>query len=67
MKNTGLLLQSSFSLNRAALTAMSETARYTKSVSPDLGLTRTGSSARYCLITLLIPSDPVDPLEGGEE
>ena len=51
-KNTGLCLASAFSLNRAALIATSETAKYTKSVSPTLGLTRTGGSARYCLIAI---------------
>ena len=45
-KNTDLCLPSVFSLNRAALTATSETARYKKSVSLALGLARTGGSAR---------------------
>ena len=51
-KNTGLCLPSAFSLNRAALTATSETARYTKNVSSASGLARTGGSARYCLIAI---------------
>ena len=50
MKNTGLCFLFSASLNRAALTETSETAKYTKSVSPALGLARTRGSARYCLI-----------------
>ena len=52
MQNTSLCLPSAFSLNRAALTATSKTARYTKSVSQDLGLTRIGGLARYCLIAI---------------
>ena len=52
MKNTGLCLPFSFSLNRVALTTTSETARYTKSVSPASGLARTEGSARYCLIAI---------------
>ena len=52
MKNTGLYLPSVFSLNRATLTATSETARYTKSVSPASGLARPGGSARYYLIAI---------------
>ena len=51
-KNTGLCLPSTFSLNRAALTTTSKTAKYTKSVSPALGLVRTGGSARYYLIAI---------------
>ena len=51
-KNTGLCLPSVFSLNRATLTTTSETARYTKSVSSDSGLARTGGSARYFLISI---------------
>ena len=51
-KNTGLCLPSLFSLNKVAFTATSETARYTKSVLLALGLTRTGGSARYCLIVI---------------
>ena len=53
-KNTGLYLPSAFSLNRAALTATSETARYTKSVLPALGLARTRGSTRYCLIAIKV-------------
>ena len=49
-KNTGLFLQSSFSLNRATLTTTFETAKYMKSVSSASGLARTRGSARYCLI-----------------
>ena len=52
MKNTSLFFLFSFSLNRAALTEIFETAKYTKSVSPASGLTRTGGSARYCLIAV---------------
>ena len=52
-KNTGLCLLFVFSLNRAALTVTSETVRYTKSVSPALGLARTGGSSKYFLITSL--------------
>ena len=51
-KNTGLCLPSSFSLNRAALTATSETDKYTKSVLPAPRLARTGGFARYCLIAI---------------
>ena len=51
-KNTGFYLASSLSLNRATLTAISETAKYMKSVSPVSGLARTGGSARYCLIAI---------------
>ena len=39
-----------FSLNRAALTTTSETAKYTKSVSPASELARIGGLAKYCLI-----------------
>ena len=39
-----------FSLNRVALTATYETAKYTKSVSPESGLARIGGLAKYCLI-----------------
>ena len=39
-----------FSLNRAALTATSETAKYTKSVSPVSRLVRIGSLAKYYLM-----------------
>ena len=51
-KNTGLFFLFSSSLNRAALTETSETAKYTKSVSPASELARTGGSARYCLIAV---------------
>ena len=51
-KNTGLYLLFSSSLNRAALTETSETARCTKSVSPTSGLARTGGFARYYLIVV---------------
>ena len=51
-KNTGLCFLFSSSLNKAALIETSETARYTKSVSPDSGLTRTGGFVRYCLIAV---------------
>ena len=50
MKNIGLCFPSSLSLNGAILTAMSETAKYTKSVSPVSGLARIGGSTKYCLI-----------------
>ena len=36
----------------AALTETSETAKYTKSVSPSSGLARSGGYARYCLIAM---------------
>ena len=52
MKNTGLCFLFSSSLNRAALTETSKTAKYTKSVSPASGLARTGGSSRYYLITV---------------
>ena len=55
-KNTGLCLPSSFSLNRAALTATSKTAKYTKSVSPASALARTGGSAKYYLIAIKVLS-----------
>ena len=45
-KNTGLWFLSSHSLNRMALTATSETAKYMKRVSPASGLASTGGSAR---------------------
>ena len=51
-KNIGLCVLFSSSLNRAALTKTSETARYKKSVSSASGLARTGGSARYCLIVV---------------
>ena len=51
-KNTGLCFLFSYSLNRATLTKTSETARYTKSVSPTSRLARIGGSARYCLIAV---------------
>ena len=38
------------SLNRAALTATSETVEYKKSVSPVSGLVRIGDFAKYCLM-----------------
>ena len=49
-KNTGLLFLFLSSLNRAALTETSKTAKHTKSVSPTSGLVTTRGSARYCLI-----------------
>ena len=51
-KNTDLRLPSAFSLNRAALTAISDTTRYTKSVFSASGLARTGGSARYYVISI---------------
>ena len=51
-KNTGFYLASLLSLNRAALTATSDTAKYTKSVSSDLGLASIGGSAKYRLIAI---------------
>ena len=39
-----------FSLNRAALFATSETAKYMKSVSPMFGLAKIGGFAKYCLM-----------------
>ena len=51
-KNTGHYFLFSSSFNRAAITETSETAKYTKRVSPASGLARTGGSARYCLIAL---------------
>ena len=51
-KNTGLYFLFSSSLNRATLTETSEIAKYTKSVSPASGLTRTEGSTRYCLIVV---------------
>ena len=51
-KNIGLCFQFSSSLNKAALIETSETAKYTKSVSPASGLSRTRGSARYCLIAV---------------
>ena len=51
-KNTGLCFLFSSSLNRASLIETSETAKYTKSVSPTLRLARIGGSARYCLIAM---------------
>ena len=50
MKNNGLCLLFSYSLNRAALNETFGTSKYTKSVSLASGLTRTGGSARYYLI-----------------
>ena len=49
-KNTSLCFLLSSSLNRAALTETSETAKYTKSVSRTSGLAKTRGSARYYLI-----------------
>ena len=49
-KNIGLWLLSSKSLNKAALTATSETVKYRKSVSPASGLASIRVSARLCLI-----------------
>ena len=51
-KNNGLFFLFSSSLNRAILTKKSETARYTKGVSPASRLARNGGSVRYCLITV---------------
>ena len=51
-KNTSLCFLLSSLLNKAALTETSETAKYTKSVSPTSGLARTGGSTRYCLIAV---------------
>ena len=51
-KNTGLCFLFSYSLNRAALTETFETAKYTKGVSPALGLARTRGSVIYCLIVV---------------
>ena len=51
-KNTGLYFLFSSSLNKAALTETSKTAKYTKSVSSALGLVRTGGYTRYCLIAV---------------
>ena len=51
-KNTVLCFLFSSSLNMAVLTETSETAKYTKSVSPASGLARTGDSARYRLIAV---------------
>ena len=51
-KNNGLYFLFSYSLNRAALTETSKTAKYTKSVSPVSRLARIGGSTRYCLITV---------------
>ena len=39
-----------FSLNKAALTATSEIAKYTKSVSPVSGLARMGGFSKYCFM-----------------
>ena len=51
-KNTGLCFLFSSSLNRAALTETSETAKYIKSVSSASELARIRGSARYCLIVV---------------
>ena len=50
--NTGLCFLFSSSLNKAALTKTSETARYTKSASPASRLARIGVSTRYYLIAV---------------
>ena len=50
MKNTGLCLPSSFSLNNVTLTIVSETAKKTKRVLLVSGFARIGGSAKYCLI-----------------
>ena len=39
-----------FSLNKAALTATSETAKYTKSVLPVFKLVRISGFSKYCLM-----------------
>ena len=49
-KNTGFYRLSLLSLNRAAITATFEIAKYMKSVSPTSMLTRIGGFAKYCLI-----------------
>ena len=46
IKNIGLCLLFSSTLNRAKLTETSETAKYTKNVSPASRLARTGGSIR---------------------
>ena len=51
-KNTGLCFLFSSSLNRAALIDTYEIAKYTKSVSPALGLVRIGGSTRYRLTAM---------------
>ena len=51
-KYTGLCFLFSSSLNGAALTETSETAKYMKSVLPTSGLVRTRGSTRYCLIAV---------------
>ena len=51
-KNTGLCFLFSSSLNRAALTEISKTAKYTKSVPSVVGLARNGGSARYYSIAV---------------
>ena len=51
-KNIGLCFLFLSPLNKAALTETSETAKYTKSVSPASGLAWTGGFARYCLIAV---------------
>ena len=52
MKNTDLCFLFSSSLNKASLTEISETPKYTKSVSSASRLIRTGGYARYCLIAM---------------
>ena len=51
-KNIGLCFLFSSSLNMAALTETSKTAKYMKSVLQASWLTRTGGSTRYCLIAV---------------
>ena len=51
-KNTGLCFLFLYSLNKATLTATSETAKYTKSVLLASRITRTRGFARYCLIAM---------------
>ena len=52
MKNTSLRFLFTSSLNKAALTKTSETAKYTKSVSLASGLAKIEGFARYCLIVV---------------
>ena len=51
-KNTTLCFLFTSSLNKAALIETSETAKYTKSVSPASRLARIGGSVSYCLIAV---------------
>ena len=73
MKNTGLCIMFSSSLNKVALAETSETARYTKSVSLASRLARIGGSTRYCLIAMKALSHssfnpvPVGHLKGDKE